>query len=81
MNTDWITGVPNPAQAKEFSSSRCVQTDSAAHPASYPMGTGGPFLGIKRGRGVTLRKNPKRSLERRSRGWKNNIKTNLKESV
>jgi hypothetical protein len=26
-----------------FSSSLCVQTGSAAHPASYPMGIGGPF--------------------------------------
>jgi hypothetical protein len=25
----------------DFSSSLCVQTDSGAHPASYPMGTGG----------------------------------------
>jgi hypothetical protein len=30
-----------------FSSSPCVQTGSGAHPASYPMGTGGPFLGGK----------------------------------
>jgi hypothetical protein len=25
----------------DFSSSSCVQTGSGAHPASYPMGTGG----------------------------------------
>jgi hypothetical protein len=39
---------------KDFSYSLCVQTGSGAHPASCPMGTGGPFLGVKRGRGVTL---------------------------
>jgi hypothetical protein len=32
-----------------------VQTSSEVHPASsYTMGTGGPFPGVKRGRGVTL---------------------------
>jgi hypothetical protein len=31
----------------DFSSSPCVQTGSAAHPASYPMGTGGSFPGGK----------------------------------
>jgi hypothetical protein len=30
-----------------FSSSLSVQTNSEAHPASYPMDTGGPFLGGK----------------------------------
>jgi hypothetical protein len=25
-----------------------VQTGSVSHPASYPMGTGGSFLGVKR---------------------------------
>jgi hypothetical protein len=32
-----------PARGKDFSSSLCVQTSSEAHPASYPMGTRGPF--------------------------------------
>jgi hypothetical protein len=32
-----------PAGAEDFSSSPCVQTVSGAHPASYPMGTWGPF--------------------------------------
>jgi hypothetical protein len=36
-----------PTGAEDFSSSPCVQTDSEAHPASYPMGTGGPFPGGK----------------------------------
>jgi hypothetical protein len=42
------------AGAKDFSCSLCVQTGSGVHPASCTMGTGGPFLGLKRGRGVTL---------------------------
>jgi hypothetical protein len=32
---------------EDFSSSPCVQTGSGAHPASYPMGTGGYFPGDK----------------------------------
>jgi hypothetical protein len=32
---------------EDFSSSRCVQTGSGAHPATYPMGTVGPFPGGK----------------------------------
>jgi hypothetical protein len=38
--------VRSPAGA-DFSSSPCVQTGSGAHPASYPMGTGGSFSGGK----------------------------------
>jgi hypothetical protein len=34
----------------DFSSSLCVQTGSIAHPAPIPMGTGGPFPGVKRTR-------------------------------
>jgi hypothetical protein len=33
--------VRSPTEAEDFSSSLCVQTGSGAHPASYPMGTGG----------------------------------------
>jgi hypothetical protein len=51
---DQAIGVRSPAGAKDFSSSLCVQTGSWAHPASCPMGTGGPFPGVKRGRGVML---------------------------
>jgi hypothetical protein len=47
-------GVQSPAGAKDFCSNLCVQTGSEAHPASCTMGTGGPFPGAKRGRGVTL---------------------------
>jgi hypothetical protein len=39
---------------KDFSSSLCVQISSEAYPASCTMGTGSPFPGVKRGRGVTL---------------------------
>jgi hypothetical protein len=42
------------AGAKDFSSNLCVRTGSGAHPASCTMGTGGPFAGAKRSRGVTL---------------------------
>jgi hypothetical protein len=42
---DRAIGVLSPAGAKDFSSILCVQTGSGAHPASCPMGTGGPFPG------------------------------------
>jgi hypothetical protein len=35
--------VRSPTGAEDFSSNPCIQTGSGAHPASYPMGTGGPF--------------------------------------
>jgi hypothetical protein len=44
---DRAIGVRFPAKAKDFSCSLCVQTGSGAHPASCPIGTGGPFLGGK----------------------------------
>jgi hypothetical protein len=44
---DRAIGVRFPAEAKDFSSSLCVQTGSGAHPASCPMGTRGPFPGGK----------------------------------
>jgi hypothetical protein len=34
-------------RCKVFFSSLCVQTSFEAHPASYPMGTGGHFPGVK----------------------------------
>jgi hypothetical protein len=58
MTADWTTGVLSPAEAKDFFSSLCVQTSSEAHPPSYPMGTGGRFVGVKRGRFVTLATHP-----------------------
>jgi hypothetical protein len=51
---DRAIGVRSPAGAKDFSSNLCVQTGSEAHPDSCTMGTGGPFAGAKRARGVTL---------------------------
>jgi hypothetical protein len=44
---DWAIKVQFLAEAKDFSSSLCVQTGSGAHPASCTMGTGGPFQGAK----------------------------------
>jgi hypothetical protein len=37
----------SPAEARDFSSSLCVQTGSEAHPVSCTMGTGGPYHGPK----------------------------------
>jgi hypothetical protein len=36
-----------PVGAGNFSLHHCVQNGSAAHPASYPMGTRGSFPGVK----------------------------------
>jgi hypothetical protein len=44
---DWAIKIRSPAGAKDFSSILCVQTGSGTHPASCPMGTGGPFTGGK----------------------------------
>jgi hypothetical protein len=44
---DLAIGVRSPAEAKDFFSNLCFQTGSEAHPASCPMGTGGPFPGGK----------------------------------
>jgi hypothetical protein len=44
---DRAIDVRSPAEAKDFSSSLCVQTGSGAHPASCTMGTGGPYPGAK----------------------------------
>jgi hypothetical protein len=53
-----MTGLWFPIEVKDFLSSLCVQTGSEASPASYPMGTCGPFPGLKRGWGVTLTVHP-----------------------
>jgi hypothetical protein len=51
--SDWLrVGRPrvrssNPGSGKIFSPFHVVQTGSGAHPASYPMGTGGSFTGGK----------------------------------
>jgi hypothetical protein len=54
LTTDWTTIVRSPAEAKGVFSTSCVHTSSEAHQVSYPMGTGGLFPGVNRGRGVTL---------------------------
>jgi hypothetical protein len=40
---DWAIEVRSPAGAKDISSNFCVHTGSGAHPASCPVGAGGPF--------------------------------------
>jgi hypothetical protein len=63
MTTDWTIGVRSPAEAEDFSSSPCVQTGSGAHPASCPMGTGGPFPGGKARPGREADHSPPSSAE------------------
>jgi hypothetical protein len=58
LTTDWSTNVRSPAEEMCFSSSPCFQTSSEAHPAFYPMRTGGPISKGERGRGVTLTTHP-----------------------
>jgi hypothetical protein len=41
-------GVPSPGGGKNFHFSMSFRPFSGAHPASYPMGTGGSFPGVKR---------------------------------
>jgi hypothetical protein len=47
----------------DFSSIPCFQTGSGAHPASYPMGTGGPFPGGKARPGRDADHSPPSSAE------------------
>jgi hypothetical protein len=49
---DRTIGVRSPAGAKDFFSILCVQTGSGAHPASCPLGTGGPIPGGKSAAGA-----------------------------
>jgi hypothetical protein len=44
---DRAIGVRSAAGAKDSSSNLCVHSGSGAHPASCPVGTGGPFPGGK----------------------------------
>jgi hypothetical protein len=55
---DRASEVQSPEEVKDFSSSLSVQTTSEAHQAFYPMGTGGPFPGVKRDWEVTLTTHP-----------------------
>jgi hypothetical protein len=52
-----------PTGVEDFSSSPCVQTGSGAHPASYPMGTGGSFPGSKARPGRDADHSPPSSAE------------------
>jgi hypothetical protein len=63
-------GVRSPAEAKDFSSSLCVETSSGAHPASCSMGTGGPFPGaeVRPGHDADLSL-PSSAESRMSRGY------------
>jgi hypothetical protein len=56
-------GVRSPTETEDFSSSPCVQTGSGAHPASYPMSTGGPFPGGKVRSGRNADHSPPSSAE------------------
>jgi hypothetical protein len=58
---DRVVEVRSPTGAEDFSSSPCVQTGSGAHPASYPMGTGGPFPGGKARQGRDADHSPQSS--------------------
>jgi hypothetical protein len=52
-----------PAEAKDFSSSLCVQTGSGAHPVFCAMSTGGPFPGGKARPGRDADHSPPSSAE------------------
>jgi hypothetical protein len=58
VSMGWTIGIRSPTGAQDFSSSPYIQTSSGAHPASYPMGTRGPFPRDKHGWGITLTTNP-----------------------
>jgi hypothetical protein len=60
---DRAIGVRFPPGAKDVSGSLCVQTGSGAHPASCPMGTGGPFPGGKSAAGRDADHSPPSSAE------------------
>jgi hypothetical protein len=60
---DRAIGVRSPAGAKDFSSTLCIQTGSGAHPASCPVGTGGPFPGGKARPGRDVDYSPPSSAE------------------
>jgi hypothetical protein len=54
-----MTGIRSPVEADDFPlASVSRPAPSEAHPASCTMGTWGPFLGVKRSRGVTLTTHP-----------------------
>jgi hypothetical protein len=60
---DQAMGVPSPAEEKDFSSSLVVQTSSGTRPASFTVGTGGPFPGVKARPGRDADHSPSSSAE------------------
>jgi hypothetical protein len=56
LSTDGTTEKPgfDPWQRQKILPLVSVQTSIEAHPVSYPMGTSGSFLRVKRGQGMTL---------------------------
>jgi hypothetical protein len=60
---DCTIKVQSTAEAKDFSSSLCVQTGSGTHAASCTMGTGGPILGAKARPGRNADHSPPSSAE------------------
>jgi hypothetical protein len=58
-----MIGVRSPTGEEDFSSIPCVQTLSGAQPASYPMGTRGPFPGGKAQLGRDADRSPPSSAE------------------
>jgi hypothetical protein len=60
---DRVIEVRSPAETKDFSSSLCFQTGCGVHPASCPMGTGGPFPGGKARPGRDADHSPPSSAE------------------
>jgi hypothetical protein len=60
---DQVIGIWSPAVAKDFFYSLFVQTGSGAHPASFTMGTGGPFPGAKARPGRDADHSPPSSAE------------------
>jgi hypothetical protein len=63
LTTHWRHGLRSRAEAKDFSSSLCVETAFRTHPASCPMGTGGPILGGKARPGRDSDNSPPSSAE------------------
>jgi hypothetical protein len=50
LATGWMAGVWFLAGERDVSLLHSIQTGSGFHPASYPVGTGGSFPGVKRPR-------------------------------
>jgi hypothetical protein len=52
LTPGWMTAVRSLAKANNFFCCLLAQTSSEPYPASYPVGTGGPFPGVKHGWGI-----------------------------